>query len=92
MLAVRQVELRLVVQVEIAAHEGGVQFGFDPLPVVGDLAHVGMEHRPVADAAGAGILQRQVGAAQDSCTGSMPSFGMATMPTDRLTDCRWVFS
>jgi len=26
------------------------------------------------------------------CTGSVPSFGMATMPTDRLTVCWWVES
>ena len=63
-LAFREVELRLVVQVEIAAQEGCMQFEFDPLPVVGDLAHVRVKHRPVADAAGAGVLQRKIGAAQ----------------------------
>ena len=61
----RKIELRLVVKIEVTALEGDVQLGFDPLAMVGDPAHFGMEDRPVAHAAGARILQRQIGAAQD---------------------------
>ena len=57
-VALRQVELRLVVDVEIAAFEGDVKFGLDPVTVSGDLAHlVGIE-RPVAEAIGPRVLKR----------------------------------
>ena len=51
-------------QVEVAALEGDVELRLDPLPVVGDLADVGMEHGPIADAGRAGVLESQVRAPQ----------------------------
>ena len=60
-----QVELRLIMQVEVAALECGMEFRFDPLALVRNLAHVRMEDRPVADAFGARVLERQVRAAHD---------------------------
>ena len=60
-----EVELRLVVEMKVAALEGDVQLGLDPLAVVGDLAHArdrNTAQSPMPERAG--VLQRQIGAAQ----------------------------
>ena len=41
-----------------------MQLGFDPLPVLGDQAHIGVEDSPARDAQCPRLLQRQIGAPQ----------------------------
>ena len=55
-----EIDLRLVVQHELAPGEGAMQAGFDPLPLDGPCVHLPLEELIVVPAAFLGVVHRGV--------------------------------